>query len=277
MTPSSALRSTSTRPITRLVGPDLGLDPIQWWLSGASAIAWWALCVFAALLSPGVQAQGLANGTEVTPLQSEVQALLKQQAQASVGKGAEAKPWRIEFEMGQLDPRLKLAPCDKVRAYLPEGSRMWGRTRVGLRCEQGAVRWNVYWPVTIKVWGQALIAVVPLRPGTAVGPSDLRMSEVDLAASPSPALVNPADIVGRSVMRGIDPGQAIRQDDVRPRRWFAVGETVRLNVVGSGFQVAGEGMAMAPGDEGRCARIRTENGRIVCGMPVGERLAEIAL
>jgi flagella basal body P-ring formation protein FlgA len=34
---------------------------------------------------------------------------------------------------------------------------------------------------------------------------------------------------------------------------------------------------MAHGDEGHCARIRTENGKVLCGMPVGERLAELAL
>jgi len=45
---------------------------------------------------------------------------------------------QIEVELGELDPRLKLAPCQRIRAYLPTGANLWGRSRVGLRCEQGA-------------------------------------------------------------------------------------------------------------------------------------------
>jgi len=52
---------------------------------------------------------------------------------------------------------------------------------------------------------------------------------------------------------------------------------VRLTVRGEGFQAVSEGMALTPGDEGRCARVRTDSGRIVCGQPVGERQVELSL
>lgn len=184
---------------------------------------------------------------------------------------------RVEIILGQLDPRLKLAPCDKVNAYMPEGSRLWGRTRVGLRCEVGSVRWNVYWPVTVKVWGPAVVAVVPLKPGSLMSAADLRVAEVDLAESSSPAILKAEDIIGRSVLRTIEPGQGLRQDDVRMRRWFAAGEPVHLTVKGVGFAIASEGTALSHGIEGQCARIRVDSGRVVCGKPVGERLAEITL
>ncbi|MDE2400264.1 MAG: flagellar basal body P-ring formation protein FlgA [Burkholderiales bacterium] len=190
---------------------------------------------------------------------------------------ANATPWRVEVTLGQLDSRLRLAPCDKVRAYLPDGVRLWGNTRVGLRCEQGAVRWNVFWPVSVKVWAQGLVAVVPLRPGALVGGADLRLAEVDLAASTSPAVLNAAEVVGRSVVRSIAPGQGLRQEDIKTRRWFAAGDPVRLVVKGGGFSVGSEGTALTPGDEGRCARIRLDGGRVVCADPVGERQAEILL
>ncbi|NZD58911.1 hypothetical protein HZU83_19715 [Sphaerotilus montanus] len=43
----------------------------------------------------------------------------------------------MEVLPGQLDPRLRLAPCQQIDAYLPPGSTPWGRTRVGLRCPSG--------------------------------------------------------------------------------------------------------------------------------------------
>jgi flagella basal body P-ring formation protein FlgA len=43
-------------------------------------------------------------------------------------------PLRTEVEVGSLDSRLRLAPCEKVEAFMPPGSRLWGRSRIGLRC-----------------------------------------------------------------------------------------------------------------------------------------------
>lgn len=249
------------------------------WLT--ACLAGWSVGMPAALADDG----GAAN----QGLQAQVENLLKQQplpkiaeslgaeGQGPGGQAAKKQPPRIEVSLGQLDPRIRLAPCDRVKAYVPDGAPLLGRTRVGLRCEQGSVRWNVYWPVQVKVWGQALVATVPLRPGSVVSASDVAEAEVDLAASGSPALVRASDIVGRSVLRAISAGQSLRQDDVKARRWFAAGDPVRLNVKGQGFMVAAEGVALSPGDEGRCARVRTEQGRVVCGQPVGERLVEVTL
>lgn len=247
------------------------------------ALAWVNNCAVTALLACSLGPLAWAGEAAVaggSSLQAQVEGLLKQQPMPR-GDGPQAgekrQPWRIEVSLGQLDPRIRLAPCDRVKAYLPAGAQLWGRTRVGLRCEQGAVRWNVYWPVQVKVWGQALVATVPLRPGSVVSAGDVALAEVDLAAAPSPALARPSDVVGRAVVRAISPGHSLRQDDVKTRRWFAVGDPVRLNVKGPGFMVAAEGVALSPGDEGRCARVRTEQGRVLCGHPVGERLVEVTL
>lgn len=244
----------------------------------------WLLSLMLGLL-PGllpVVAHAQAAGAPAAggdALQAQVESLLKQQTvpQGGTTDGAQRQPWRVEITLGQLDPRLKLAPCDKVKAYLPDNAQLWGKTRVGLRCEQGPVRWNVYWPVTVKVWGKALVAAVPLRPGNTVAQADVVVGEVDLAASGSPALTRAADIVGRTVVRPVEAGQSVRQDDVKNRRWFAIGDPVHLNVRGEGFVVASEGVALSPGDEGRCARVRMDNGRVLCGLPVGERTVEVSL
>lgn len=227
---------------------------------------------------------------EMAGFQHELEALLKTKTQEEAGAPAAAasgaadakssvppfKP-RLEVVLGQLDPRLKLAPCEKVRAFLPEGTRLWGRTRVGLRCEQGPVRWNVYWPVTVKVWAPALVATGPLRAGAAITEADLRMAEVDLAESMSPAVVDTAEVLGRTLIRNVEPGESLRQDDIKLRRWFAAGEPVKVLVKGNGFAVGAEGTALSHGDEGRCARIRIDSGRVLCGLPVGERRVEVTL
>ena len=184
---------------------------------------------------------------------------------------------RVEVEVGQLDPRLRLAPCQQVEPYLPAGTRLWGRTRIGVRCVQGTSKWNVFLPVTAKVYGQALVAAAPLSAGTVVAEADLKQAEVDLADGASMALTDPRAVVGRTLTRAINAGQGLRQADLKVRLWFAAGETVSVVAQGNGFSVAGEGQALTAGLEGQPAKVKTESGRVLTGMPVGERRLEVGL
>lgn len=291
--------SPPERPRRRaLSGGSTGDIPLSWGqllTAAAMWLAWMLACALAMLAMGPARAQTMAWAPDHAaalptppssgaadanaPWQAELQQLLQgsvQQVAAEVPDGSGKAP-RIEIELGRLDPRLKLAPCEKVQAYMPEGARLWGRSRVGLRCEQGAVRWNVYWPVTVRVWGTGLMAVVPLRPGVPVAAADLRVGEIELTESVSPPLRRLEDVVGRSVLRTIEPGQSVRQDDVRARRWFAAGDPVRVMVRGSGFAVASEGVALSHGDEGRCSRVRVDSGRVLCAHPVGLRQVEVTL
>lgn len=184
---------------------------------------------------------------------------------------------RVEVEVGALNPRLRLAPCERVEPYLPAGAKPWGRTRVGLRCLQGPTRWNVYLPVTVKVFGRALVAAAPLPAGTVLAAADLREQEVDYAAATGRVITHAAAALGRALARPLAAGEALRQTDLRARQYFAAGQTVRLVAVGKGYQVSGEGQALSPGMEGRPVRVRTDSGRVVTGIAVAEHRVEIAL
>ncbi|HRI19241.1 MAG TPA: flagella basal body P-ring formation protein FlgA, partial [Burkholderiaceae bacterium] len=72
-------------------------------------------------------------------------------------------------------------------------------------------------------------------------------------------------------------GQPLRQADLRARQWFAGGDTVQIVAVGNGFRISSEGQALGPGLEGQPARVRMEGGRIVTGLPAGERIVELRL
>jgi flagella basal body P-ring formation protein FlgA len=184
---------------------------------------------------------------------------------------------RIEVEAGLLDSRLHLAACARIEPWWPAGSRAWGRTRVGLRCQQGPSAWNVYLPMSVKVFAPAWVGSAPLPAGTVIEASHLVRAEVDWAAEPSPVLTRGDEIVGRTLARAVGAGQAVRGADLRPRQWFAAGETVQILASGSGFAVSGEGQALSPGFEGQTVRVRTDSGRIVSGSPVGERRVEVGL
>ena len=184
---------------------------------------------------------------------------------------------RVDIQVGQLDPRLRLAPCQRIEPYLPAGTRLWGRARIGLRCTEGVTAWNVFLPITIKVYGKALVTTAPLSAGSVITNADVIQAEVDLAEDTSVAVVDSQNAVGRTLARAVNPGQGLRQAHLKPRQWFAAGDVVKVLAVGAGFSVAGEGQALTPGMEGQSARVRTESGRVLTGMPVGERRMEMAL
>lgn len=243
-----------------------------------------ALLVLAAPLAWGQAGAPADNGTAApTGLDSGLEQQVRQLAlqgsttAATAGNGAAPAAPRVEVSVGQLDPRLRLAPCQRVEPYLPEGTRLWGKSRVGLRCVQGAVKWNVYLPITVKVFGRALVATSGLPAGGVLTAADLAQAEVDLAEDTVAALADPELAVGRTLARALKPGQSLRQSHLKVRQWFAAGETVTVVAQGPGFSVAGEGQALNNGLEGQPVRVRTESGRVITGQAVAERRVELAL
>ncbi|CAN7612016.1 flagellar basal body P-ring formation chaperone FlgA [Acidovorax sp. LjRoot194] len=174
-------------------------------------------------------------------------------------------PLRMEVSVGSLDSRLRLAPCARVEPYLPVGSRLWGRTRLGLRCVEGQTAWNVYLPVTVKAFGPAWVLTSAVAPGAVLTAADATESEVDWAAESAAVMANPEMWVGQIAARQLVPGQALRQSMVRAPNLFRAGAQVKVVAQGPGYAVTSAGQAMSAGAAGQIVRIRMDNGRIVSG------------
>lgn len=172
---------------------------------------------------------------------------------------------RPEIELGQLDSRLQLAPCARVEPYLPRGARLWGRSRIGLRCVEGERLWNVFLPITVKVWGPAWVVQRPIAPGAVLAEGDVVPGEVDWAEHPAAVLVRQADWLGVTAARGLMPGQVLRQNMVRPVQVFKAGTEVKVLVKQAGFQLSASGHAMGHGFLGQSVRVKMPNGRVVSG------------
>lgn len=182
---------------------------------------------------------------------------------------------KVEVVVGQLDPRLRLAPCERVEPYLPAGVRLWGKVRIGLRCVQGPSNWNVYLPVTVKVFGRALVVPNGAAAGATLAAQDLVEADVDLAEEFTPAVADRSLAEGRVLAATLRPGQTLRQGHLKIRQWFQAGETVKIVVAGNGFALESEGQALSNGVEGQPARVRLENGRVVSGSPAGDRRVQV--
>jgi flagella basal body P-ring formation protein FlgA len=234
------------------------------------------------LLSLALRAEGVhADDGPAPATPSGLEAGLEQQVRALAAAGGNNAPptgvTRVEVAVGQLDTRLRLAPCQRVEPYLPNNARLWGKTRIGLRCAQGPSHWNVYLPVTVKAFGRGLVATAGIASGSVLKAENLIESEVDLAEDSMPVLVDADRAIGRPLTQSLRPGQSLRAGHLKPRIWFAAGDTVKVLALGPGFALEAEGQALSNGVEGQPARIRTENGRVLTGQPVGERRVELTM
>jgi flagellar basal body P-ring formation protein FlgA len=216
------------------------------------------LCATAVLGAVEVRAQAEADmvGTSQRWLESAV-------AQVPPVNGMAL---RMEVAVGVLDPRLQLAPCAKVEPYMPPGTRLWGKSRLGLRCLTGTTRWNVFIPVTVKAMGRAWVAKSNVAPGTVLTANDAMEAEVDWADDASPVVANMESWVGQVAARSWVAGQTVRQSMVKVAQVFQAGTQVRVLAQGVGFQVLSDGQAVTAGVVGQPAKVRLDSGRVMSGV-----------
>ncbi|WP_374606292.1 flagellar basal body P-ring formation chaperone FlgA [Diaphorobacter nitroreducens] len=242
-------------------------------LAALPLLAAGALALGAALALPA-RAQAQQGADQTADLGAVTQRWLDDalaQAQAS------GLPLRMEVSVGALDSRLRLAPCARVEPYLPTGARLWGRTRLGLRCVEGATRWNVFLPITVKAFGPAWVLAGNVATGAVLTEQDAIESEVDWAAEPAAIVANPRDWVGQTAARPLAAGQALRQNMVRAPDLFKAGAPVRVVVQGPGYAVTSSGQAMSAGAQGQNVRVRMANGKVIGGTVLEDGSIEAAL
>lgn len=184
---------------------------------------------------------------------------------------------RMEVKVGSLDSRLKLAACGNVEPYLPPGTRLWGRTRIGLRCVDGLTRWNVSLPVTVNAYGVAWVIKGPVQPGTVLTEDDVVEAEVNWSEDSNAVLRDRTLWVGQTATRLLTTGQTLRQGMVKPAQVFQAGAQVRVVAGGPGFQVSADAQALSPGIVGQIARVKMDNGRVSSGVVLDMRTVKIDL
>lgn len=187
-------------------------------------------------------------------------------------------PGRVELEIGRIDERIKLAACAKPEPFIPNGSRLWGKTMLGVRCREGAqggAQWSVLVPVQIKVFALAPVATRALMQGSALAEDDYRIEEVELTREPPGILADAAGVADHLIARNVAAGAALRRDHFRPRPVVAPGDQVKLVFAGAGFTVSSHGKALHAGLDGQTVRVQADSGRIVSGTARPGRVVEI--
>jgi flagella basal body P-ring formation protein FlgA len=93
----------------------------------------------------------------------------------------------------------------------------------------------------------------------------LQVIETELSREQGTPVTDPAQLVGKTLIRPVAAGQVIRTEHLRATPVVSAGDPVAIKVVGQGFVIQSEGQALAAAGDGQSVRVRTESGRILSG------------
>lgn len=192
-------------------------------------------------------------------------ALLKTKVADFLQMQAAGYPGKVTISVGTIDANLRLAACADVQAFLPSGSRAWGKTSVGLRCSVPSA-WTIYVQSTVSVMAQYLVAAVPLAQGHAITSQDLIFEVGDLTQLPAGIYTSIDQAVGRIVNISMMAGTILRQEMVKIAPIVQQGQTVMISSGGKGFRVTAEGKALTKANEGQLVQVKVASGQVVTGV-----------
>lgn len=201
-------------------------------------------------------------------------AALKKLAEAYARSETSGLPGKVTVSAAGVDPRLRLAACPAPEAYTPTGTRLWGKSILGIRCNQP--QWSISIPVTVTVFAEAVAATRPLTRNHTLEAADLARRETDLTQLPASVLTDPSQAIGKLATLGIPAGTFLQNTMLRAPFLVLEGQKVRLVAQGSGFKVSTEGKALSNASAGQVVTVRTGGGKLVSGVVKSAGVVEVA-
>lgn len=189
-------------------------------------------------------------------------ALIKDAVVAFVQQQTADLPGKVSYEVREIDHRISLSECSKLKVFLPSGGKLIGRTAVRVRCNE-ARGWSISVPVQISVSANLLISSRALPMGYTLREEDLATQTTE--TTQSGGITDAKQVIGKVLRHGITAGQALREDMLRPPYSIVQGQTVQLIVRGNGFSIRNEGVALNNASEGQAVQVRTSSSRTLGG------------
>ena len=184
-------------------------------------------------------------------------------------------PGEVRYKIAALDPRTQLGPCDAFEPFIPPGSKLWGKTTVGVRC-LGPSSWTIYVQVQVQASGNYVVAAHAISAGSVITAGDIQTRTGEITAFPATVATEAGQVIGRTARNGIFSGQPIRTDFLATAFFVQQGQSVRTIANGDGFSVSSEGSALNNAMQGQIVQVRTPSGQVVSGVATAPGVVEIS-
>ncbi len=181
---------------------------------------------------------------------------IRTQVKEFILKQAARPEGSVEVEVGHIDPRLRLAACERPLALaLPHDNRLAGSALTSVRCN-GSRPWSLYVTARIKNYGPVLVAARAVPGGAALGAADMRVEKRDLSALNDTPLTDLKQAAGKLTLHALAPGDIVGFRNLKAAQLVRRGEKVTILASGNGLEVRVNGEALADGVEGQAISVR---------------------
>lgn len=184
-------------------------------------------------------------------------------------------PGQITVNVDNIDRHLNLAKCPELEPFMPAGGRLWGRTSVGVRCNNPSASWTIYVQAEVNIMVNVLHATRPISTGQTLTYEDITPQNMNVTQMPDGITTDTAKVIGKVATTNISAGQPLRSQMLRAPYAILRGQKVNLVVQGKGFSVSSEGQALTDAAEGQVVQVRNKSGRIISGIARINSIVEI--
>jgi len=163
-----------------------------------------------------------------------------------------------EIQVSRLDPRLKLAACEKpLEGFLPPGAQLIGNTTIGVRCG-GKNPWKIYVPASVKAMREVVITSRPILRHSTITKQDIQLEERNITSGSNAYIFSPEHVVGKLAKRALPAATALSPNMLDKPLLIHRGQEVIILASGPGLEVRMAGTALMDGTEGQIIRAKNK-------------------
>jgi flagella basal body P-ring formation protein FlgA len=218
----------------------------------------------------------LASQHESTPQHQEI-SLIKNSVEDFIYRNTATLSAQVIVNVDKIDKHLNLPKCPELEPFIPTGSRLWGKTSIGVRCNSQPAKWTIYVQAEINVMANVLHIARPVSTGQTITYEDIVPQQVNLTQMPEGLFLDTAQgqVIGKIATANLTAGQPLRPQMLRAPYVILRGQKVNLVVQGRGFSISSEGQALADAADGQVVQVRNKSGRITSGIARINSVVEI--
>ncbi|MDH5184553.1 MAG: flagellar basal body P-ring formation chaperone FlgA [Gammaproteobacteria bacterium] len=158
-------------------------------------------------------------------------------------------------EIGRLDPRLRLKPCEQaLQAFFPQASRK-SKTTVGVRCT-GPKTWTIYVSATISQVAKVLVARQHIPSGSLIKADDFEFKEYDINRLRYGYYTDLQAVLGKPLKRHLNHGAILTPSSIAVSKVIKRGESVSILAETGGISIRAKGQALEAGGIGDIIRVK---------------------
>ena len=185
---------------------------------------------------------------------------------------------RYQIQVNNLDPRLRLAQCDKdLTASLESPAQPMGRVIVRVRCE-GLSPWTIFVPAQVKLFRDVVTVNHPLKRGMVIDYPDVTLRERDVSLINQGYLTSLDQAVGQKLTRPVVTDQVLTLVHLEQAEVIRKGDQVVISASSGGLNVRMPGEALSNGGMSEQIRVKNLNSnRVIKARVTAPGQVEVAL